>query len=336
MAKQGVAPAGRLFNLILALVASPNGLTRDDLLSTISGYHQDYKPGVQNVALERKFERDKADLRELGIPLETIDSPGEPGNTQLTRYRIQKSVLEVPDGLTFTPEELSVMQAAALMWREGSLAQDARRAIMKLQSRAPSIDTSLIGVAPQLRISEPAVPALREAMANGHVVTFGYRKPKQNDTRERTVSPLALHMADGRWHLIAFDHDRDDHRVFLLSRIVGRVKETQAEIAPEHLHGQHDVIAELEALKHRQVARITVAPGSRAEARLRPRSLEPHGHDAEIRIETLDYAVLAQELLAYGADVSIIEPSELIDHFTDLTTTIARLHTPKGSEVSAP
>ena len=77
----------RVFSLVLALVASPQGLTKSELLSSVYGYSQRYDRGVIDSSLERQFERDKAQVRELGIPVETIDSPLEPGNNQLTRYR---------------------------------------------------------------------------------------------------------------------------------------------------------------------------------------------------------------------------------------------------------
>ena len=88
-----------MFSLVLALVASPQGLTKRDLLSTVYGYADRYAHGEVDVALERQFERDKDQLRELGIPIETIDSPLESGNNKLTRYRISRLVMQMPIGV---------------------------------------------------------------------------------------------------------------------------------------------------------------------------------------------------------------------------------------------
>lgn len=328
MGQRPVSAEERMFSLILALVASPNGLTRDELLASVHGYAQDYVRGQPNPSLERKFERDKADLRDLGIPLETIDSPGEPGNTQHARYRIQKSFLEVPPDLTFTREELALVRAAALAWQEGSLTTDSRRAITKLQSMAPHIDRSLIGVRPNLRLNEPAEQPLRRAIRAETVVQFHYRKPNDQAPTLRTVSPLRLHQADGRWHLIAFDHDREDYRVFLLSRMSGRVKEISGVVDAAHNEHVDRLIEELEALKRHQVAHVRVVPGSRAEARLRPRSRQPRGTGPDLHLHTLDFAALAEELIGYGSDVTILGPDVLSERIVRLASKLASMHAP--------
>ena len=80
----------RLFSLVLALLATESGLTKNEILSTVQGYHQRFKAGGDNANLERQFERDKDDIRDLGVPLETLDSPGDAGNNQTLRYRIPK------------------------------------------------------------------------------------------------------------------------------------------------------------------------------------------------------------------------------------------------------
>jgi proteasome accessory factor B len=67
----------RLFSLVLALLATESGLTKNEILSTVQGYRQKFRAGGgDNANLERQFERDKDDIRDLGVPLETIDSPG--------------------------------------------------------------------------------------------------------------------------------------------------------------------------------------------------------------------------------------------------------------------
>ena len=66
----------RLFSLVLALLATETGLTKNEILSTVQGYRQRYRASGDNANLERQFERDKDDIRDLGVPLETLDSPG--------------------------------------------------------------------------------------------------------------------------------------------------------------------------------------------------------------------------------------------------------------------
>ena len=69
------------------------------------GYAERFAARGDNANLERQFERDKDDIRELGIPLETVESPDRPGNNQSLRYRIPKGQYDLPDEMRFSPDE---------------------------------------------------------------------------------------------------------------------------------------------------------------------------------------------------------------------------------------
>ena len=86
----------RLFSLVLALLATETGLLKSEILSSVRGYAERYDESGQNANLERQFERDKDDIRELGIPLETVESPDRPGDNQALRYRIPKGSTTCP------------------------------------------------------------------------------------------------------------------------------------------------------------------------------------------------------------------------------------------------
>ena len=94
--QQRVPVEERLFSLVLALLATDNGLTKNEILSTVQGYRQRYSTSGDNASLERQFERDKDDIRELGVPLETIEDPADVGNNQALRYRIPRGAYELP------------------------------------------------------------------------------------------------------------------------------------------------------------------------------------------------------------------------------------------------
>lgn len=327
-----MAPEERVFSLILALLTSPIGYTKQQLLTTVYGYAEDVRKGANLDSVERRFERDKDQIRELGIPLEVVDSPQEPGNTQLARYRIQKTLFQVPDDVRFTQEEARLLKAAALAWQDGSLSQESRRAMMKLSALAEDFDDTFLGITPFLSISEPSVHAIREALSGGKQLSFLYRKAEQQRASRRRVSPLRLHRADGRWHLIAFDHGRDDYRVFLLMRIIGEVDVLAADINPTLQNHVSAIIDDLNALQEQQIAHIRVVPGSHAHAVLRPRAVESSADEASLRINTLDYAALAEELLSFGEDVEVLGPPLLRRHIHRILTTIQTQHAPLHPE----
>ncbi len=314
--RSAVPSEQRVFSLVLALVASPEGSTKSALLSSVHGYADRYRVGEANVALDRQFERDKELLRALGIQIETLDSPLEPGNNQLTRYRVSKERLQFPEDLRFSERELMLLRLAALAWSEGSLSAESRRAAMKLESLGAGLDVRYLGVAPRLGTAEPAAAPLQRAIDAQQVVIFDYTMPERERALARRVAPLRLHRVDGRWHLIAWDLERNAGRVFLLSRMSGEVRLESQTVEPS-LHAHTDrLIGELLERRNTLRATVQVRRGSVAEARLAPRAVaeaprsETDG-TVELTLSMLDRHVLAAELVGYGADVTVCEPPEL-------------------------
>lgn len=111
----------RLFSLVLALLATDTGLTKNEILSTVQGYRQKFAHSGDNSNLERQFERDKDDIRDLGVPLETLESPGQAGNEARTFATASRGEYELPADISFSPEETTLLNLAAMVWREGSL-----------------------------------------------------------------------------------------------------------------------------------------------------------------------------------------------------------------------
>ncbi|RGE18073.1 YafY family protein [Leucobacter sp. wl10] len=324
----------RIFSLVLALVVSPEGVTKRDLLSSVYGYAERFRAEGSSTALERQFERDKEQLRALGIQVETMDSPLEPGNNQLTRYRIAKERLEFPAGLRFDERELMMLRLAALAWREGSLSAEARRAAMKLEALGAGLDVRQLGVAPSLGSIEPAAAPLQRAIDADRVVRFAYRLPGREDPLERRVAPLRLHRADGRWHLIGRDLERDADRVFLLERITSAVRVSGESFDPG-LHARADaVVDEMLGLREERRAHLRVEPGSTAEARLASRKepaddgAAPASEDGavELVVGVLDAHLFSEELMGYGAEVAVAAPEALRALVTDGLRRVARQH----------
>lgn len=305
----------RLFSLVLALLATESGLTKNEILSTVQGYRQRYKPGGDNANLERLFERDKDDIRDLGVPLETIDSPGDTGNNQLLRYRIPRGAYELPHDISFSSVETTLLNLAAMVWREGSLSGESRRALLKLRSLGVTADEPVIGYAPRLRLRDAAFEPLSAALEKHLVVRFSYLKPGEDEAREREVVPLALVQYQGRWHLSA-EEGSGDHKTFLLRRIVGPVMAGKA--APVR-PGDHAAAAltGLEEVWERSVADVQVVSDSDAATRLANRRgterlpRTPGAADERLRLHFVDANILADELTGFGPEVLVLSPPEL-------------------------
>ena len=321
----------RLFSLVLALLATESGLTKNEILSTVQGYRQKFRAGGgDNANLERQFERDKDDIRDLGVPLETIDSPGDAGNNQTLRYRIPRGAYELPKDVTFSSDETTLLNLAAMVWREGSLSGESRRAVLKLRSLGVVADEPVLGYAPRVRLRDAAFEPLSSALEKHLIVRFPYLKPGEDQAREREVIPLALVQYQGRWHLSAEEVTpagvsqdtaaeraaEGAHKTYLLRRIVGPIELGKAAPARPGDHAAA-ALAGLDAVWEHGVAEIQVVRESDAATRLSNRRgterLEPGPADAEERLQLhyVDLNILADELAGFGPEVLVIGPPEL-------------------------
>lgn len=319
----------RLFSLVLALLATESGLTKNEILSTVQGYRQRYRSGGDNANLERQFERDKDDIRDLGVPLETIDSPGDAGNNQTLRYRIPRGAYELPKDVTFSNDETTLLNLAAMVWREGSLSGESRRALLKLRSLGATPDEPVIGYAPRLRLRDAAFEPLNAALDKHLIVRFPYLTPGDDQSREREVIPLALVQYQGRWHLSAeeiapsADSGQGVHKTYLLRRIVGPVVTGKA--APTR-PGDHAAaaLAGLEEVWERGVAEVQVVSDSDAATRLSNRrgtervesasagaAVSTGAGELRLRLHYVDANILADELAGFGPEVLVLGPPQL-------------------------
>ncbi|MBT2474902.1 WYL domain-containing protein, partial [Microbacterium sp. ISL-103] len=102
----------RLTNLVVALMATEIGLTKQQILDNVSGYRQRADAGARSDALEKMFERDKDELRTLGVPVETIGDPADPNDLREARYRIPQAEYDLPSDIEFTAAAPAGLQLA--------------------------------------------------------------------------------------------------------------------------------------------------------------------------------------------------------------------------------
>ncbi len=330
-AAQRIPVEERLFSLVLALLATDHGLTKNDILSTVQGYRQRYVSGGDNANLERQFERDKDDIRDLGVPLETIETPGQVGNNQNLKYRIPRGEYELPRDITFSAEESALLTLAGMVWREGSMSGESRRAIIKLKSLGVKTLEPVLAYAPRVRVRDSSFEPLSAAIDKNHTVRFEYLKPGESLAQARTVTPLALIQFQGRWHCTAIERASGERRTFLLRRIVGQVttasKSNPAPPADEAERG----LRELQEVWNSHVAEIIVEPASDAEARLSKRRDATSTAEGHLALHYVDINIFADELASYGPEVLVVSPLELAHAVRDRVILVAAEHASTSS-----
>ncbi len=203
------AKTERLVNLTVALLSSRRPLTFAELRQRMG----EWDDGAFE-SMRRKFERDKDELRRLGVPIDTVESPdGE------VAYLIDADDYALPD-TELSVEQMTVL-AVAFQLVEGGVD---RLVFSRLAARAPDPEEQ---PAPSgITVLPPAidpVSRLTEAIIDRQVVRFSHRKPT-GETTEREVEPRALLARRGTWYLRGHDRTRDDVRVFRTDRVVGDVE----------------------------------------------------------------------------------------------------------------
>lgn len=326
------APEERLVNLVVALMATEQGLTKDTILSSVAGYREQGTAGASKDALEKMFERDKENLRSLGIPVETIGDYADPDDLREARYRIPTAEYELPADIEFTPAELAVLNLAGGVWSESSMSADARSGLRKIRALGIEVDAPIIGYSPRVNLREPAFAPLQRAIEQGRVVEFSYLKAGEESARVRRVQPYALVEYEARWHVYGFDLGQQDVRTFLLSRIVSDVGITRTAFDLALREGAGERALEgLSRLAARQQALLEIAPGTEAALRLTRRATPA---DQGIRVPYVDVHIFADELASYGPEVRVVEPAELRDQVIARLERTRRLHA-DGSEERA-
>ena len=208
----------RLLGLVVCLLSTGRYLTADQIRHAVPGYPE------QDDLFKRMFERDKEDLRDLGVPLETgVNHPfdDDPG------YRIRQQAYELPE-LRLEADEAAVLGLAARVWQRAALEGAAAGALLKLRAAGIEAGRGAAGrpqdIEPRLGTPEPAFGPLWEAVRDRRPVTFSYRAAGRSEPQRRELEPWGVVNRHGRWYVAGLDRGRDATRVFRLGRIAGPVK----------------------------------------------------------------------------------------------------------------
>ena len=305
------APEERLVNLVVALMATEQGLTKETILSSVAGYREQSESGASKEALEKMFERDKENLRGLGVPIETIGDHADPDDLREARYRVPLAEYALPADIAFTAAEIALLNLAGSVWSESSMSEQARSGLRKIRALGNTVDERIIGYAPRISVRDHAFAPLQRAIDQAKVVTFPYLKPGERAPRMRRVRPLALVEYEARWHVLGVDVDADAERTFLLSRITDAVTVTRQGFDPDLRRGAGErALDGLRALALSQTALVEVHPGTEAALRLGRRAT-PAAQG--LRVPYVDAHILADELASYGPEARVVEPASLRD-----------------------
>ncbi len=289
----------------------------------------------------RKFERDKADLLELGIPVRYAA-----GDEDLPAgYLIDKDEFYLPD-LKLPPEDLALLYvagSAALAQGTFPYARDLAHALNKLSfaASAPGASESAALAARRLSAEEaeaqPAVvrwlEELSRAIAHKKEVHLHYRGAERREDTERTVDPYGLYQKGGAWYLVGWCHLRKDIRTFHLSRIVSLTVNPAAPRTPDFALREGFSLAELAAREpweyqvhapQRCRVRLDSPVSEEVLASFGPRKkVRDEEGGVVVEVDATNAEGLLRHVLSLGAGAEILAPRGLRDRAREALSRLA-------------
>lgn len=314
-----IAKAERLMNLALCLLGTRRPLSKRELRGSIEAYLE----AGSDDAFNRMFERDKDDLRELGLVIETVENlDGDTG------YLARRDSNRLPP-ITLDAEEAAALGLAAKVWQQARLAGAASGALQKLRAAGmPETEDAYevhSALEPRIPVHEAAFEPLMLACRDRRPVTFDYRKGNAAHPEQRQVEPWTLECWRGHWYLAGWDRERGAERVFRLSRIAGKVRSRAGAFTAE----VPDVVTVRETVESwagetaTRTALIRLRADSGYPLRARAISVRELGDGWE-ELEIPYGHGLDAWLVEFGPDVVVQEPADLRADVVDRLRAVAK------------
>lgn len=292
----------RIMNLAICLLMSRRYVDKARIREVVEGYHD-----LSDAAFERTFERDKDELRGLGVPVETGSSdvffPDEVG------YRVRREDFELA-AIEFTPAEAAALGLAATVWESATQADQTISALAKLRAAGVDPDPSrLTSLAPTIGAREPAFASIWAAYVEHAPISFSYKG------ENRRVEPWAMTSRRGAWYLLGRDRDKGEARMFKLSRVDApgnRIGKPGSYQIPDSVD-LDAAWARLEPASSDELASLAVRVGRANDLRRRARPVGgevPAGYEA-LQVSYAREGDFVGEVCAHGADVIVLAPAEL-------------------------
>jgi proteasome accessory factor B len=297
----------RLMNLTICLLIARNFISKERIRQAVEGYHE-----LGDDAFDRMFDRDKEELRVLGVPIEV--GAVVKGFEDEVGYRIRRDRFELPE-ISLEADEAAIVGLAARVWQHARLASATTQGLRKLRAGGVDVDESTLAILePQLAADESAFDAVFDAVTQRRPIEFVHRSGSQRGPKTRHLEPWGIVSFHGHWYVVGHDRDRDAERMFRVSRIVGDVVAIgdAGSYAPPADLDLRALAETLAPSRPHSTARVRVRAGAGDSLRRRAVRSEPVDDDwTALEVPFSSSSSLADEMLSYGADVVVDEPEEV-------------------------
>ncbi len=295
---QPVSVEERVLNLLLALSGNPRGLTLRQITRQVGGYDAATQSSVERKQV-RRFERDRATLRELGIVINSEVDVDNPTNTHPHKRYLLTPTGYCPQLPDLSPAQLLTLELATHLFSGGFIG--ARLSIVRTKLKAcyplyNRVFKALTTPGPEL--SQEVV----QGLTRGARAEFAYQGLHDRYPRQRLVWGAKLSVLEGGWYLDGFDQLAQAQRRFRVDRIVGQINARQL---PD---SKRPKPAQLPDTRHCQ-AKLWLAPNSAWQLKAHAKAL---GQDRYLLdYHPSDQLQLVSTLSSLAEQALVLEPADL-------------------------
>jgi len=360
----------RWLDLVAYLASRHFPVSMDELRKGVPAYALPHDATeTQHETVRRMFERDKDELRELGIPIETVTYHINYGLEESHGYRLTRRNFHLPylrlmreasppgarssaaASREFTLDEDEISAALGGLREVADipafpLARDARAAFRKL---AFDLDPDVLGEPSVVYVEDAEASAtadtlrlLSDALRRRKEVRFRYRSMARDEEAERNVRPYGLLFQHGRWYLIAWAEDRDDVRMFRVGRMTSARVNPKRPGTPDYAVPEDFRLDDYAGRKAWEMGQDASGPLEAAVRFSFPRSLwaERNGlgtllHEESDGAQLRGFRVRRSDpflrwVLSLEGDARVEAPRELADAFREMAAAVVRLYDDDG------
>ena len=288
----------RLVNLTIALLATKRWVTKSQIFTSVDGYEGEPE------AMERMFERDKDDLRNLGITIEV--GSFDPLFEDEVGYRIRPESYQA-DIDSITPRELSLISLATQAWQGAVLNSSALSALVKLKSLGIDSDfDSIPAMAPVAHISDSNFASIIDAIAERRVISFTYLNVDM-ESESRAIEAYGAGTKGGYWYVAGRDLDKKALRLFRLDRVDSQVK-SQGKAGAYEIPKDFVMADALTSPTKSHTAQVKVRRDKAHALRNRAHFVDEGDEWSTLKIDYLEESELVSDVLWHADDAVIITP----------------------------
>ena len=295
---QPVSVEERVLNLLLALSGNPRGLTLRQITRQVGGYDAATQSSVERKQV-RRFERNRATLRELGIVINSEVDVDNPTNTHPHKRYLLTPTGYCPQLPDLSPAQLLTLELATHLFSGGFIGARLSIARTKLKAYYPLYNRVFKALpTPGPELSQEVV----QGLTRGARAEFVYQGLHDRYPRQRLVWGAKLSVLEGGWYFDGFDQLAQAYRRFRVDRIVGQIHTRQL---PD---SERPAPVQAPDTRHCQ-AKLWLAPNSAWQLKAHAQAL---GQDRYLLdYHPSDQLQLVSTLSSLAEQALVLEPADL-------------------------